>query len=111
MNEGYSLKRLHGLEAKEHRQLYIDKKYPQLAVSARIDMYFTCLYAAQMSMKYLSKNDFCIAKEKISYYLQKISIDRHMLKTVPRKYAIWMFMSKISFWGTCKLRNLLKRGI
>lgn len=111
MGEGYSLKRLDALEAKEARQLYIEENYPQLAVQARANMWLSCLYAAQMSMKYLSEADFEIAKKKIDHYLGEISIDYCMLCVLPKGPAVWAIMSRLGFWGVCRLRNILRRGL
>ncbi|MCF2652694.1 glycosyltransferase family 2 protein [Anaeromassilibacillus senegalensis] len=111
MNAGYSLKRLHGLEAKQARQRYIEENYPQLAARAGADLWLSCVYAAQMSLKYLAGDDFESARKTIDHYRCGISINCRMLSALSQGTAVWAIMSKLNFWGVCRLRNMLKRGL
>ena len=111
MNAGYSLKRLHGLEAKQARQIYIEEHFPRLAAHAKADLWMSCVYAAQKSLKYLSKPDLETARKIIDRYRSGISIDRAMLCALSGGAAVWARMSRLNFWGICRLRNLLKKGL
>lgn len=111
MNAGYSLKRLHGLEAKQARQRYIETHHPQLVAQARADLWLSCVYAAQMSLKYLSGSDFETARKTIDRYRSGISLDPTILHALSVGTAVWAMMSRLNFWGVCRLRNLLKRGL
>lgn len=111
MNAGYSLKRLHGLEAKQIRQTYIEAHFPQLAVQARTNLWLSCLYAGQMSLQFLSGTELETAVKTIEHCLKQTAVDRRMLCTLPAGTALWAFISRFSFWRVCRLRNLLKRGV
>lgn len=111
MNAGYSLKRLHGLEAKQVRQRYIEENYPRLAPQARADLWLSCLYAGQMSLRYLSGADLETAVKTIDHCLGQAAADRRMLRALPVGTAFWAVISRFSFWGVCRLRNMLRRGL
>lgn len=110
MNAGYSLKRLHGLEAKQERQRFIEARLPQLASQARADLWLSCLYAGQMSLKYLSGAELAAARETIGRCLKNASMDRSAIAALPVGTALWAVMGRYGFWSVCRIRNLLKRG-
>lgn len=110
MGQGYSLKRLHALEAKVERQTYIDKNYPGLSVIARLNLYFSCMYAAQMSLEHMAGEDLSFAKNKIEACVKKAAVEKSDGKTLTGKTKIWFTLSRWNFWETCKLRNALKIG-
>lgn len=111
MNEGYSLKRLDGLEAKWARQEYVRERFPALEGKAGGDLWLTCVYAGQMSLKYLKEPDRTRALETIEGYLAALPLNTPLLHALPRGTAVWALAGKLSFRNTCRLRNLLKKGL
>lgn len=111
MGEGYSLKRLDGLEAKLLRLDYINAKYPALASPARINLWFSCLYMGQMAMLYLNEADRRKAFEKLTAALRQYPLTAADRKNLPLKQQIWLMLEKASLKTVCRLRNTLKIGI
>ena len=54
MNSGFSLKRLHSVEAKEEQLSYIEEKYPELRKFACAEV----IYACNFCLKEMAKKDF-----------------------------------------------------
>ncbi len=104
MGEGFSVKRLDALEAKTQRLEYLKVNYPNLVQAAQNDVFFFTMYLMQLALKtnHVSKD-------------VKVSIQRYASRypAVPRggKERMWGIMAKISFEGTCHLRNKLKTGL
>lgn len=112
MGEGYSLKRLDSLEAKLARVQYIQNRMPELTNIAKIDLWFSSIYATQMLMKYCSEEVREIGLKRIKNVLKKNSIKLKDIKPgeIDLKQFVWFTMSKISFMGTCGIRNKLGKG-
>lgn len=107
MGEGYSLKRLDSLEAKQQRLEYLKVHYPALENAARIDLLFSCMYAMQMSLRHLLHQELAVAKSMI---VRTWNQSKGNVK-IPFKQRVWYTLACISFEGTCRLRNLLKIGL
>ena len=110
MGETFSLKRLDALDAKEARQGYIQEYFPALTGQAALSLYGSCIYAGQMSLKHLDKKDFQIAREKVNSIREEIPDISSEMRKLSLKQQLWLRLSKISFWGTVRLKNLLRRG-
>lgn len=111
INETYSLKRLDGLEGKENRQKYIDKYYPGLSGIARLNLFYSYLYAYQCSLRMLNQNDLHIAMEKIENGWKKLGLKYSDYCKESFKHKIEIAMCKISLKNICRLRNRLKIGL
>lgn len=111
MGQNYSLRRLDAVEAKYNRQLYIENNYPNILDYATTNLYETCIYQGQMSLKYLSNEELKQAKKKLIYYVKKIKHNKLDLSQLTFSRKLWIFLSKISFFGTCRLKNLLNKGV
>lgn len=111
MGSRYNLKRLHSLEAKELRQQYIDSNYPELSNIAKDNLYQSCMYQGQMSLRYLSDNELNKAKEIIEAITKKISNSEGLFQNKSFKQKVWLKISKVNFWKCCCLRNLLRIGL
>ena len=110
MGNSFSLKHLDSLEAKIQRNEYVDKHFPDLSQQSCINLWFSCIYLMQMSLKYLSLEKLTQAKQIIldsSKTCKPINV-KHINGF---KTQIWWILSKLSFMGTCKLRNLLRIGL
>lgn len=110
MHAGYSLKRLDALEAKKRRCDYININFPSLDIEARNSLFFSCVYQYQMVLKYLSGKDKKDAICIIMKYVKESQIKMKDLSIVPWKQKIWGILLKISFSGTCRIRNILHYG-
>jgi len=110
MGSGFSLKSLDSLEAKQQRCKYIDMHFPSVSQAARINLWFSCIYAMQMSLTHLSKNDYTVSKK---YILKtKRNCAKFFLFAIKGiKPKIWYLFSKTSFIFTCRLRNRLGVGL
>ena len=110
MGETYSLKRLDALEAKLQRQAYINSNFPQLSLQAKLNLYGSCIYAAQLSLIHLFGEQRTAAKEKINAIIQQCNLSFVECMRVGGSNKVWFTLAKFSFWGTCTIKNLLKKG-
>lgn len=109
MGNAYNLKRLDALEAKKERQEYIERHYPKMAEMAKVNLVFSCLYSGQMAILQMSKEDCDIALDIIINYFQEALKSDGKL-SIPIKNKIWIYLAKINFALTCKIRNYLQIG-
>lgn len=110
MGEGYSLKRLDGLDAKVLRTEYIRAYFPQLVPTAQCDLMFSCMYAFQMCLQHLSQSELAFAKEKITNVISNAKPFQRK-KAMSMKQRVWYYLAQLSFECACKLRNKLKVGV
>lgn len=110
MGSGYSIKRLDAIEAKVQRQVYIKKRYAELEKCAKRNLFGSCIYAGQMSLLYLSKNEMRTAKKKIDNAIKMCDMSIYDCFAVEGFNKIWFTLAIVSFWGTCKIKNWLKKG-
>ena len=110
MGAGYSLKRLDGLEAKARRQAYMERRFPQLAGQAKINLHVACMYSGQMALKYMTGDDRKRAMEIIDGYLQMHPVEKTEILQTSGGTKLWLTLAGKNFWATCRLKNLLRRG-
>lgn len=110
MGESYSLKRLDALEGKLCRQKYIDANFPKLSLQAKLNLFGSCIYAGQMSLIHLCGTQKKIAQKRITEIVRETNITAKECQSVGGSGRLWFSLAKISFWGTCRIKNLLKRG-
>lgn len=111
MGTEYSLKRLDGLEAKQQRQRYVEQNFPQLAAKAKANLHISCMYSGQMALKHLAGEELLRAEEIIDRCVKAHPVGKADVEAAPGGSGIWLALSKVTFWGTCKLRNALRRGM
>lgn len=109
MGNAFSLKRLDILEAKFERLQFIENNFPSVKPYASENLWFSLIYLMQMCYKHISGDDFNTAKEKI-VSMKKACVSPKIKYASGIKQKIWLFLSKISFLGTCKLRTMLGIG-
>ena len=67
MHEGFSLKRVQSLEAKQQRLTYLSRRMPELVEEAKEDMVMTCLFIQQESLRTLKGEELskasCLIRE------------------------------------------------
>ncbi len=110
MGNRYNLRRLDVLEGKYNRQLYIDKYFSSLSQQAKIDLFGSCIFACQSSMKFLNKNDKVIAKEKIQKYVDRCKLNKKDILFINGKNKFWFSFANKFFFPCCKIRNILGVG-
>ena len=110
MGETYSLKRLDALEGKLHRQRYVEAAFPQLCLQAKLNLFGSCIYAGQMSLIHLSGEQGRLARKKINEIILEYAPSCRECLAAGGNSRVWFLLAKGSFWGTCKVRNLLKKG-
>ena len=101
-------RRLQAVEAKIHRQAYIESNFPALIALNLKDLWFTCLYQGQLSLREMDKRE---TKSAI-HYLESV-LDQHPVEfaecTIKEK--LWFMLASKHFEATCHVRNFLKIGL
>lgn len=110
MGARYSLRRLDALEAKEARQRYLELHFPALSSAARVNLHQSAIYSGQMVLLHLNHQERAQAAALIRKFLTAHPLSKGDLANLPAKAKIWLWAAKISFWGTCRIKNLLKKG-
>lgn len=103
-------KRLEALKAKEERHKYICEFMPQLKVESLNNLWFTCIYQGQRVLKDKNKENLKSVYPQIKSFIKKYP-QINLKDITDKKQKIWIIFAKISFCGTCKIRNLLKIGL
>lgn len=111
MHRAFTLERLQAVEAKCQRLELIKSQFPNLLSQARVNLWYTCLYLGQMSLKYMNETE-----KKRAFEILNKTWDKHHLvfkdvQDIPKIHQLWAMLTKISVEDTCKLRNYLKIGI
>lgn len=106
MHKHFSIKRLQGLDAKSQRLTFIKQNIPELENEAKYDLFFSCMFLMQESMRYLSGNEFQTAKKKILDVLHEIS-PVTCITDASIKRKLLLKLAQIHFQGTCKVLNFL----
>lgn len=109
MGTGFSLRRLDALEAKQERQHYIEEKFPALRKTAERNLFGSCIYEGQMTLKWLSGDEKKQAMETIDTVRRECGkVDISGMKLSEK---LWIRLAEVDFWGLCRLKNLLGKGI
>lgn len=111
MGMAYSLKRLDALEAKGLRQDYIEHNFSRLSTLAKVNLVQSAIYSGQMTLLHLSGEDKKKAQRYIDHVVSSYPLTSKDRSTINKKANVWLIAASISFWGTCRLKNLLKRGL
>ena len=111
MGKKFSLHRLDALEACAQRQQYIEQVFPKLSQRAAIDFCFRCIYQQQAVLRCLRNDKQKEATLIIKYYWNQLMQKNFCCHNAPLKQKIWLQLARISFVGTCKLRNCLQIGL
>lgn len=110
INETYSIRRLDGLEARYERMKYL-QKYPEICEKAKRNLIFECMYHYQKGLKYLEKNEFRKMQKTILEIIRQTKLSKSQKAKYSTKEKLWFYLSRISFHGTCIIRNKLKYGV
>lgn len=111
MHSMSAIKRIQGIEAKCQRHEYIKSRFPELEEDSCFNLWASCIYQGQLVLKLLKFQE----KNDSLSYLKEVIKDLHIgvigNKKLSLKQKIWLQMAKVSFAGTCKIRNMLKIGV
>lgn len=109
--QGYnSLHSLDFLEEKRDCQQYIEKKYPDLALQAKMDFFGSCMYLMQCAIKYMSGKEKRQAIARIRKYKKKCHITFKDLRVVQGASKKYYYLAKLNIYLCCKLRADLNIG-
>ena len=110
INETYNIRRMDALEARYERMKYL-KKYPEIYGIAKRELIFNCMYHYQKGLRFLSGEDLKILRSKIKKMYKDIPIDKNDIRQYTKKEKIWYYISKISLDFVCKIRNKFGYGV
>ncbi|MBQ1376957.1 MAG: glycosyltransferase [Lachnospiraceae bacterium] len=110
MGASWNLRRLDALQAKQERQQYLEKHFPALSVTGAENLLSTCIYHGQMARKYLPEQDRKAAVKRINDVRKTVRLSLKDIRPLGFKEGLWLRLSKVSFWGTVRLKNLLRKG-
>ena len=110
MGAGFNLRRLDALEGKFNRQQYIEKNYPALASQARINLFSSCVFSGQSTLKYLRNPEKEQAISKINQYVKGCKLSKSELNSIQGKNRFWYSFADKSFWLCCKVRSVTGIG-
>ena len=103
-------RRLQSIEAKIQRHNYIIKYMPNLEAESLSNLWFTCIYQGQLAMRRMNEKEYQHILKKLKQIMQLYPIKGDLSK-IPGKSKLWLKMASISFYWTCKSRNILKIGL
>ncbi|MGN0978389.1 MAG: glycosyltransferase family 2 protein [Faecousia sp.] len=106
MHQGFSSRKLEGLEAKRRRLAYLQERMPDLAAEGALSLFTACLYTMQAALLELRGEELQEARSAILEILSGIR-PLSMNRSFCWKDNLWILLSKASFVGTCRLRNFL----
>ncbi len=110
MGEGFNLRRLDALEGKYNRQQYIEKNFPGLTSQARINLFSSCVFSGQSSLKYLTKLEKKQAISRINQFVKGCKLSRSELRSIQGKNRFWYSFADKSFWLCCWVRSVTGIG-
>lgn len=111
MHRTFTLERLQAVEAKCQRLELIESQFPNLFSQARVNLWYTCLYMGQMSLKYMNETEKKRAFEILNKAWDKYHVVSNDVQNIPKMQRIWVLFTEISIKNTCRLRNYLKIGM
>ncbi|MBR5560417.1 MAG: glycosyltransferase [Clostridia bacterium] len=110
MGEGYSLKRLDAVEAKVHRQEYLELSMPELAGKGRVNLLFTCMYHGQMALKHLKASEVKHVFSELERIVRTTAPRSKEISACPIKQQVWMLLAIDKLMLVCRIRNILGIG-
>lgn len=111
MGTGFSLKRLDALEAKLQRQIYLEQNFTQVAALGKVNLFESCIFFGQMTLLHLTGETRLQAKKRIDSVVRTNQLSKDELRVVCGSQKLWVRIAQIDFWMTCRVKNLLKKGL
>lgn len=110
MGDGYSLKRLDGLEARAQRMRDL-QKYSELAELTRQQFALDCMYHWQCACRHLSGEERACAVRRIRTQLKETDPVRWNKLTLKTKYKVWYALFRKVPDYVVKMRNCIGIGV
>lgn len=110
MGVAYNLKRLDALEAKQQRQEYMELHYPALSAMSKVNLFTSCIYSGQMTLKYLKDEQKKKAINMIGHIQSQSRPVKSEFNNLSCSEKLWIQMAKVDFWMLCRVKNLLGKG-
>ncbi len=109
MGDRFSEKRLDALEAMEQRARFLRQAYPDLAPKGENGIFTYSMYLMQQALR--GPEGSKEIRSRLLDYAKAHRPTVRRLRDLPLGSGIWQALACVSFTGTCKLRNLLGRGV
>lgn len=100
--------RLQAVEAKQQRHDYVAKRFPDLIPLSAKDLWFTCIYQGQRSLREMESGEAHRTVDHLRRVLREYPCD---LLYCAAKEKLWLSLARISLRGVCQMRNILKIGL
>ena len=110
MGVGYNLRRLDALEGKVNRQEYVEKKFPDIRVQSKVNLYLSCLFAYQCVLKHMKGEDKAKAKKIIKGYVKRYRFTFEEIKSINDSSKKWFYFAKFNFYLCAKFRAVIGIG-
>lgn len=107
MHQPFSLNRLQGIQAKEQRLAYLRQNMPELVEEARVELFDSCLFSMQASLRWLRGEELERARADIRRVLRD-NLPMKPKETDGLKRKILMAAARKNFEGTCRVLNILQ---
>lgn len=110
MGLSYNMSRLDALEGKIDRHIFLQTYFPSLLLKSRINIFASCIYAYQCTLKYLTGKEKNKAQKIIKDYLSKNELTFSEIAQVKKSSRKYFFLAKINLYICCKIRALFGIG-
>ena len=87
------------------------KKYPELKVLARQQLWFSILFHFQNVICYLKGNEKRIGMKKIKTIMRELPLTFEVGTTLNKKYKCWFVLFSRMPYLTAKIRNVFRIGL
>lgn len=111
MGARFSEKRLDALEAMERRIAFLRQSDPQLADLDSNRLFGHCMYLTQCLLRGGKTADSSRLQARLLQYGKAYRPTIQRLRMLPAGTGLWYALGGLCFTGTCRLRNLLRRGV
>ena len=110
MENGFSLARLDGIEAKMERHEYIKDNMKELVTKSKMSVAMLCIYHMQNCMKTGDKYIIKEGKKRLTDYYKKVKLSYSEIMSQPLNLRVWISISNIYFPLSARIRNALHKG-
>ena len=111
MGAEFSPKRLDMIRGQLQRLDFLEKNFQELTLLARKKLIFSCLYQYQMFDRCPPSAARTEAQRFLLETAAQVRLTPAQMGQLSRKNRFWVRCARLSFAGTCKLRNALKIGV
>lgn len=106
MHQMDPMKRLEGVEAKRQRLRYLTAYMPALVYEAKVELFFSCLYAMQGCLRSLPTEELERARRVLYGVLEEVK-PLSPSRMISVKKNVVLMLAQTSFEGVCRMLNFL----